>query len=79
MIIYSGTKDGFIDDLCNGILEEKIGSAMEERFGRHAPQSEVRSWSNSLTYMGMVLENSTVPNDAGIANIETCGFHHVGI
>ena len=67
MIIYSGTKDGFIDDLCNGILEEKIGSAMEERFGRHAPQSEVRSWSNSLTYMGMVLENSTVPSDTGIA------------
>ncbi len=67
MIIYSGIKSGFIDDLYNGVLEEKIGSAMEQRFGRHAPQSEVRSWTNSLTYMGAVLGGSSVPDDAGIA------------
>ena len=47
MIIYSGIKSGFIDDLDNGVLEEKIDSAMEQRFGRHAPESEIRSWRNS--------------------------------
>ena len=67
MIIYSGIKSGFIDDLDNGVLEEKIDSAMEQRFGRHAPESEIRSWRNSLSYMGGILGTSSLPDDAGIA------------
>ncbi len=67
MIIYSGIKTGFIDDLDNGVLEEKIDSAMEQRFGRHAPESEIRSWRNSLSYMGGIIGTSSVPDDAGIA------------
>ena len=67
MIIYSRTKSEFIDDILNGELENKIGSAVEERFGRHTPTSEMRAWTNSLGYMGTILSNSTVPDNAGVA------------
>ena len=67
MIIYSRTKDGFMDDLCEGVLEEKVASAVLERFGRRTPQSEIRAWKNSLTYMGNILGSSSVPGNAGVA------------
>lgn len=67
MIIYSRTKDGFMDDLCEGVLEEKVASAVSERFGRRTPQSEIRAWKNSLTYMGNILGSSSVPGNAGVA------------
>lgn len=67
MIIYSRTKGEFIDDILNGELENKIGSAVEERFGRHTPASEMRAWTNSLGYMGTILSTSSVPDNAGVA------------
>ena len=67
MIIYSRTKGEFLDDILNGELENKIGSAVEERFGRHTPASEMRAWTNSLGYMGTILSTSSVPENAGVA------------
>ena len=56
-----------MNDICDGVLEEKIDSAIREKFGRHTPKAEVRSWTNSLGYMGTILGNSSVPNNAGVA------------
>ncbi len=67
MIIYQNTKDKFLDDITEGVLEEKIGDAVEQRFGRRTPKSEMRAWTNSLGYMGTILSVSAVPDDAGIA------------
>lgn len=67
MIIYSRTKGEFIGDILRGELEDRIGSAIEERFGRHTPQSEVRAWTNSLGYMGTILSSSSLPDNVGIA------------
>lgn len=67
MIIYSDTKSGFIDDIVNGVLDEKLESLMRCRFGRGSPESEVRAWRNSLTYMGNIIGTSSIPSDAGIA------------
>ncbi len=67
MIIYQNTKDGFIEDVFGGVLEEKIEDVIENRFGRRTPQSEMRAWTNSLTYMGGLLSSCAVPGDAGVA------------
>ena len=67
MIIYSSTRSEFIDDIVNGVLDEKLESLMKERFGRGAPESELRAWRNSLTYMGNIIGSSSIPADAGIA------------
>ncbi len=67
MIIYNDTKSGFIDDILNGVLDEKIDALMVERYGRRSPESEQRAWRNSLTYMGNIIGSSSIPEDAGIA------------
>ncbi len=67
MIIYQNNKGGFIEDVIGGVLEEKIEKIIENRFGRHTPHSEIRAWTNSLTYMSNILSSSSVPQDAGIA------------
>ncbi len=67
MIIYSKTKEAFLNDLDNGVLEGELEVIIEKKLGRHTPPSEIRAWSNSLTRMGLLLSNSGVPCDAGIA------------
>lgn len=44
MIIYSGTRAGFLED-ADGFIEERIASAYLNSTGRYAGQSEQRSWS----------------------------------
>ena len=61
MIIYNSTKSGFMDDIVNGVLDEKVESLMVERFGRRSPESEMRAWRNSLTYMGNIIGSSYDP------------------
>ena len=67
MIIYSETKSGFLDDLVNGTLDDTLESRMRECFGRGTPESEMRAWRNSLSYMGNLIATSGIPDDAGIA------------
>ena len=66
MILYSETKDVFIEDIVGGTLDEKLESLMMSRFGRGTPESELRAWRNSLTYMGNIIGSSSIPADAGI-------------
>lgn len=67
MIIYRNTKGGFIEDVFDGVLVEKIDDSMRQRFGRSTPESEMRAWNNSLLRMEAVLSHSKVPDTAGIA------------
>lgn len=67
MIIYSDTKSGFLDDILNGVLDEKLESLMTERFGKGTSDGELRAWRNSLTYMGNIIGASSIPADSGIA------------
>lgn len=67
MILYSETKDVFIEDIVGGTLDEKLESLMMSRFGRGTPESELRAWRNSLTYIGNIIGSSSIPADAGIA------------
>lgn len=67
MIIYSETKDAFLSDVLDGILDEKVEGLMRERYGRGTSESERRAWRSSLGYMSMILNGSSVPGDAGVA------------
>ena len=67
MIIYSDTKTGFLGDILDGVLDEKLESLMRERFGKGTPEGELRAWRNSLTYMGNIIGQSSIPDDSGIA------------
>ena len=67
MIIYSETKRNFLTDIDKGELENKIDSAIKERLNRNTPQSEMRSWTNSLKHVETTLLKSTLPDNVGVA------------
>lgn len=67
MIIYNETKQKFMEDIMNGVLDEKLESRMHEYCGKSVSESEVHAWRNSLTYMGNIIGMSSIPLDAGIA------------
>ena len=67
MIIYSNTKQGFVEDMMDGVLDEKIDKNMRERFGKRTPEGEMRAWRNSLSHVGNILQYSKLPDTTGIA------------
>ena len=67
MIVYDGLKTDFLYSCENDSIAIEIEKNILSRLGRHTPKSEFRSWENSLNYMYKVLNDSDIPNDAGIA------------
>jgi hypothetical protein len=67
MIVYQGTKEDFSND----VLEDKIELKIHEFFKKHLNHSttkqEINSWKNSLQYMDRVLQDSSIPDDCGVA------------
>ncbi len=67
MIVYDGTKDRFLLDVMQGVIEKRVAEKISAKMHRHTAKSELNSWKNSLMYMQMVLNDSQIPNNAGIA------------
>jgi len=69
MIVYSSTKQGFLEDAASGI-EDVMREAVLEKLHIDKPpgNSEYESWKNSLgNAMFHVLNTDQIPNDAGVA------------
>ncbi|QEZ64899.1 DUF2075 domain-containing protein [Pseudomonas protegens] len=67
MIVYSATKQQFLDVCDNNDIEEVILKHFKEATGKKVAASEIRSWQGSLTYMAKVLRDKDLPEDAGVA------------
>ena len=67
MIIYQSEKSGFLHDLHTRDIEEVVGEAFRAKIGHKVGQSEIKSWANSLGYMGKVLMDEGIPGDCGVA------------
>lgn len=67
MIIYQNQKSGFLHDVHHRDIEEVIHEAFREKIGHRVSKEEIRSWANSLAYMGKVLVDEGIPDDCGVA------------
>lgn len=67
MIIYQAAKSEFLHDVQHRDIEEVILEAFHKRTGHKVSPEEVKSWANSLTYMGKVLVDDEIPADCGVA------------
>lgn len=67
MIVYQSTKQGFRDDVFTNRIDEKILDAYISHLGRSTSDNEILSWKNSMSYMDRILEDSEIPDDAGIS------------
>lgn len=67
MIVYSSTKRGFLRDVLSGQVEQQILASFVRETGRSTSKNEINSWSKSMPYMSNVINDPSIPDDAGVA------------
>ena len=67
MIVYEATKCEFCQSVFDQTISEKIYAMFQEKLGRKTSESEINSWENSMLYMGSVLSDCEIPDDASVA------------
>ncbi|MBR5938811.1 MAG: DUF2075 domain-containing protein [Clostridiales bacterium] len=67
MLVYSGLKTDFMFDVEEDALAPKIKQTILEKMGRNTPESEYRSWENSMKNMFIVLSDPQIPDNSGVA------------
>ena len=67
MIVYSSNKKGFLSDVLSGNVENQILTSFVREMGHSTGKREINSWRNSMPYMSNVINDSEIPDDAGIA------------
>lgn len=60
MRLYSGSSQQFIEDTVRNQIAGKLKLAFFDHFRYEPPESEVRSWQNSLRAMGSMVEHSSL-------------------
>ena len=66
MLVYEGTKSGFIDDVNLNKIVDKIYDKYKQFFGRTG-ESQKNSWKNSMQFMRGVLDDREIPDNSGVA------------
>lgn len=67
MIVYQSDKAGFRQDVELNRVSDKIHDAYYLKLGRHPAPSEKRSWVNSMMFMGNVLNDDEIADNAGVS------------
>lgn len=67
MIVYSSNKKGFLNDVLSGQVEQQILTSFVREMGHTTGKGEVNSWRKSMPYMSNIINDSSIPDDAGIA------------
>ena len=67
MIIYQSNKERFIKDLISNEIHEIIEATYKLKTGHRVAKNELRSWQESMRFMGAVMDDKEIPNDAGVS------------
>lgn len=67
MIIYSGSKQRFMDEVEDDTIAQTVRDSILAKMHRKTGEAEFRSWKNSLEYMYKVLNDDDIPSDSGVA------------
>lgn len=66
MIVYSGDKETFSNDVISNNIENIIHDFYIEKLGFASNINEINSWKNSMMYMNNILLDNDIPSDAGV-------------
>lgn len=67
MIIYQNSKKGFINDVRDNLIADKIEQEFKNHKIAHNNHAEYQSWCNSLQYMRNALDDEEIDNECRIA------------
>lgn len=67
MIVYENTKGGFIKDVRDGYIADKIEESFANLKISHTNKAEYRAWANSLMYMRNAIDDEEISDDCKLA------------
>lgn len=67
MLIYQSTKQGFLNDHNDRVIEDVVAQSFLDKTKRYAPEGDYRAWRGSLPHMAKILADPKIPDDAGVA------------
>lgn len=67
MLVYAEEKKDFMLHVRNNQISDMIADRLKRKLGRRVGRSELRSWQNSMQYMRSILDDTTIPDNSGIA------------
>jgi DUF2075 family protein len=67
MIVYSASKQDFLDDVESNQIHHQILAELKRKAGFAVGKREIESWRNSMQYMYKVLQGDKIPGNAGVA------------
>ena len=67
MLVYTNTLQGFLTDVADNVIDEKVRVRVHEQLQMRVGESEFQSWGNSLSRVGMTLMPAGLPDDAGVS------------
>jgi len=67
MLVYTNTLKGFLTDVTDNVIDEKVRVRVHEQLQMRVGESEFQSWGNSLSRVGMTLMPAGLPEDAGVS------------
>ena len=67
MIVYSGTKDSFVEDVRSNIIADKILLQIRKKGLNAGQEREFESWQNSMQFMRNIIDDNEIEDDVQIA------------
>lgn len=67
MIVYSGNKRLFIEDVRDGVIADKIQTLLRERGLSGGQDREFDSWHNSMQFMRNIVDDPEIADDVQVA------------
>jgi len=67
MIVYSATKERFLEDVEQNRIDSILLENFSAKLGRSTSPSEISSWRNSLPYMATILRDDDIAHDIGVS------------
>ena len=67
MIVYQSTKKDFLGEVHANEVHDIIKTNYLARTGHRVSPQEFKSWEDSMHYMGAVMNDPDIPDDAGVS------------
>ena len=67
MIVYNGTKSGFVEDVRNNCIADRILEQIRLHGLNAGQDNEYRSWQNSMQFMRNVVDDKDIDDDVQVA------------
>jgi uncharacterized protein len=66
VIIYQSIKDQFLNDVLSNNIEQVILEQLNAKTGKTVGEAEIRSWRESMRFMGGLLNDQEIPSNCGV-------------